>query len=69
MYGDGRTGWNNPTREAIMEACNIWSNCPIAIVISIGTGVKEVLQLNENSTLLSKQSWKSVVQKQDLTGI
>ena len=54
LYGDGGTGWNNPTREAITEARNIWPNRPIGIVISIGTGLEEALQLNENSTLLSE---------------
>ena len=54
LYGDGGTGWNNPTREAIAEARNIWPNRPIGIVISIGTGLEEALQLNEKSTQLSK---------------
>ena len=54
LYGDGGTGWNNLTREAITEARNIWPNHPIGIVISIGTGLEEALQLNENSTLLSE---------------
>src|SRR5436190_2054898 len=54
LYGDSGTGWNNPTREAIAEARNIWPNCPIGITISIGTGLGEALQLNEKSTQLSK---------------
>jgi predicted acylesterase/phospholipase RssA len=53
-YGDGGTGWNNPTKEAILEAHNIWPNRPIGIVISIGTGLEEPLQLKDKSTQLPK---------------
>ena len=48
-YGDGGTGWNNPTKEAIAEARNKWPNCPIGILVSIGTGLEEALQLNDTS--------------------
>lgn len=51
-YGDGGTGWNNPTKEAIIEVQNIWPNRPIGCVVSIGTGLEEALQLNEESQQL-----------------
>ena len=54
LYGDGGTGWNNPTKEAISEARNIWPNRPIGIVISIGTGLEEALQLKDKSTQASQ---------------
>ena len=54
LYGDGGTGWNNPTKEAIAEARNIWPNRSIGIVISIGTGLEEPLKLRDKSTKLSK---------------
>lgn len=46
MYGDGGTGYNNPTSEAIAEAISIR---PIGCVVSIGTGLEEALQLDEDS--------------------
>ena len=54
LYGDGGTGWNNPTKEAIAEVRNIWPTRPIGIVISIGTGLEEPLQLRDKSTKLPK---------------
>jgi predicted acylesterase/phospholipase RssA len=53
VYGDGGTGWNNPTEEAIAEAGNIWPNSVIGIVISIGTGLENVLELEDEPTQLS----------------
>ena len=49
LYGDGGIGWNNPTKEAIAEARNVWPDRPIGILISIGTGLEEALQLNDTS--------------------
>jgi predicted acylesterase/phospholipase RssA len=46
LYGDGGTGWNNPVKEAIAEARNVWPDRPIGIVVSIGTGLEEALQLD-----------------------
>jgi patatin-like phospholipase/acyl hydrolase len=48
-YGDGGTGWNNPAKEAITEARNMWPDRPIGILISIGTGLEDALQLNDTS--------------------
>ena len=45
-YGDGRTGWNNPTIEANTEAHKIWPNRPIGCLLSIGTGLEKAIQLN-----------------------
>jgi hypothetical protein len=44
-YGDGGTGWNNPTVEAINEAHQIWPNRPIGCIVSIGTGLEDPRQL------------------------
>jgi hypothetical protein len=49
LYGDGGMGWNNPTKEAIAEAQNIWPNRPIGILVSIGTGLEKALQLGDAS--------------------
>ena len=51
-YGDGGTGWNNPVKEAIAEAHNIWPDRPIACLISIGTGLEDAIQLNDKSQQL-----------------
>jgi predicted acylesterase/phospholipase RssA len=50
VYGDGGTGWNNPTGEAISEARSIWPKRPIGIVVSIGTGLEEALQLKDKAS-------------------
>ena len=48
-YGDGGMNWNNPAREAILEARKKWPRRPIGILVSIGTGLEEALQLNDTS--------------------
>ena len=53
-YGDGGTGWNNPTKEAIVEARNMWPDRPIGILISIGTGLEDALQLNDTTKEVPK---------------
>jgi len=65
-YCDGGTGWNNPVQLALDEAHNIWPNRPIACVISIGTGLRDAIQLGateNNQTfaryLISKVSAKT----------
>src|SRR5208282_867088 len=54
LYSDGGAGWNNPTKEAIAEARNIWPNRPIGILVSLGTGLEESLQLNDTSKEVPK---------------
>jgi hypothetical protein len=54
LYGDGGTGWNNPVKEAIAEARNVWPDRPIGIVVSIGTGLEEALQLKDTSQELPR---------------
>lgn len=49
LYGDGGTGWNNPSKQAIEEARSIWPNRPIGILVSVGTGLEEALQLHDMS--------------------
>jgi hypothetical protein len=44
-YGDGGTGWNNPTRLVISEVRQIWPNRPIGCLISLGTGEEDPNQL------------------------
>jgi len=46
-YGDGGTGWNNPTAEALAEAHCIWLSRPIGCLLSIGTGLEAANQLSE----------------------
>jgi Patatin-like phospholipase len=54
IYGDGGTGWNNPTAEAIAEAHNIWPNRPIGCLLSLGTGLEAAIQLNDPRSLLRR---------------
>jgi Patatin-like phospholipase len=53
LYGDGGTGWNNPTKEAISEVGNIWPDRPVGIIISIGTGLENPLELKDEPDQLS----------------
>jgi Patatin-like phospholipase len=46
-FGDGGTGWNNPTAEAIAEANKIWPNRRIGCLLSIGTGLEDAIQLGD----------------------
>ena len=48
-YGDGGTGWNNPTYEAINEAHDLWPDRPIGCLVSLGTGVENPAQLMADS--------------------
>jgi len=47
VYGDGGTGWNNPAKEAIAEALDIWPKRRIGILVSIGTGLEKELELKD----------------------
>lgn len=63
-YADGGTGFNNPTELAIDEAHNIWPNRPIGCLVSVGTGLEDVIQLGSESNgfarkLLSMASAKT----------
>lgn len=54
LYGDGGTGWNNPTKEAIDEARSIWPDRHIGILLSLGTGLEDALCLNDTSKQVTK---------------
>jgi len=58
-YGDGGTGWNNPTAEAIAEAHHIWPGRPIGCFLSLGTGLEEAIQLSDGNDELSGEPWRS----------
>lgn len=50
-YGDGGTGWNNPTVEAITEAHKIWPDRQIGCLLSIGTGLEKAIQLGHDDEI------------------
>jgi len=62
-YGDGGTGWNNPTAEAIAEAHKIWSTRPIGCLLSIGTGLEKSIQLSYAEDGSSEGYRKFLLQK------
>lgn len=62
-YGDGGTGWNNPTAEALAEARHIWPNRLIGCLLSLGTGLEEAIQLSEGNDEPSKGFSRSLFQK------
>jgi hypothetical protein len=43
-YGDGGTGWNNPSEEAIAEVHSIWPGSKIGCLVSLGSGLQGPLQ-------------------------
>jgi Patatin-like phospholipase len=61
-YGDGGTGWNNPTAEAIAEAYKIWPTRPIGCLLSIGTGLEKSIQLNYTEDASSEGVAKRLLQ-------
>ena len=63
-YGDGGTGYNNPTMEAMKEAHHIWPDSPIGCLVSIGTGLENALQLSESSQKISALA-RLVLEKTD----
>jgi hypothetical protein len=62
-YGDGGTGWNNPTAEALAEAHHIWPNRLIGCLLSLGTGLEEAIQLSEGNDEPSEGFSRSLLQK------
>jgi hypothetical protein len=62
-YGDGGTGWNNPTAEAIAEAHSIWPGRRVGCLLSLGTGLEDAIQLNDGSDNISEGFSKSLLQK------
>ena len=47
LYESGGPVWNNPTKEAIAEARDIWGDTPIGVVVSIGDGLMNVSELHD----------------------
>jgi len=62
-YGDGGTGWNNPTAEAIAEAHSIWPSRPIGCLLSLGTGLEQAIQLVDGSDELPEGVLRGLPQK------
>jgi hypothetical protein len=62
-YADGGTGYNNPTQLAIDEAYAIWENRPIGCLISIGTGLEDAIQLDQDVKGLIKSGVKMILGK------
>jgi hypothetical protein len=62
-YGDGGTGWNNPTAEVIAEAHSIWPSRPIGCLLSLGTGLEAANQLSDGNDELSEGWTRSLLQK------
>ena len=63
QYGDGGTGWNNPTAEAMAEAHHIWPDRPIGCLLSLGTGLEGAIQLSEGNGELSQGVSRSLLEK------
>lgn len=62
-YGDGGTGWNNPTAEAIAEAHNIWPGRAIGCLLSIGTGLEAAIQLGDGTEEITEGFVRSLFQR------
>jgi len=62
-YGDGGTGWNNPTAEAIAEAHSIWPSRPIGCLLSLGTGLEQAIQLIDGNDELPEGVLRGLLQK------
>jgi predicted acylesterase/phospholipase RssA len=64
VYGDGSTGFNNPTNEAIEECRSIWPDRPIGVLVSLGSGLEKSLQLKESDAgQLLPKSVESLLEK------
>ena len=64
IYADGGIGWNNPSEEAIAEACQIWGKRKIGCLVSLGTGLESALQLGDDEKTLKRQLLDKVLPKQ-----
>jgi hypothetical protein len=53
-YGDGGTGWNNPTTLVISEVRQIWPGRSIGCLVSLGTGEEDPNQLVTANNLPKK---------------
>ena len=62
-YGDGGTGWNNPTAEAIAESHSIWPGRAIGCLLRLGTGLEDAIQLSDGNDELSEGFLRSLLQK------
>src|SRR5579859_1178712 len=62
-YGDGGTGWNNPTAEAIAEAHSIWPSRPIGCLSSLGTSLEQAIQLVDGNDELPEGVLWGLLQK------
>lgn len=62
-YGDGGTGWNNPTDEVIDEAHRIWPNRQIGCLVSLGTGLEDAIQLRDSSGKVTEGFMQALFQR------
>jgi hypothetical protein len=63
VYGDGSTGFNNPTNEAIEECRSIWPGRPIGVLVSLGSGLEKSLQLKETAGQLLPKNVECLLEK------
>ena len=54
IFGDDGVGWNKPTEEAIAEAHQVWPNRQIGCLVSLGTGLEDVIQLGDKKNSLAR---------------
>jgi predicted acylesterase/phospholipase RssA len=54
-YVDGGLRNNHPIRLAVHEAEVIWPNCNIGCIVSIGTGISELVNFEGNKLVLAQK--------------